>query len=163
MIGTVNSPGVSKRQLEAVEAIAESAKTTATSALSITGSANTTASSALTTAKSAQTTANEAKETAESLAESLEDKANQSVSVSATLSSGDWSSGSPYTQTVSVAGLSADSNGMVGIAQGATESQRVAAQNACLSVASQAEESLTIVADGTLPTVDIPITIVIIG
>lgn len=135
MIGTVNSPGVSKKQLEAVEAIADSAKTTATSALSTASSANTTASSALTTAKSAQTTANEAKETAESVAESLEDKANQSISVSATLTSSGWSSESPYTQDVSVTDLSADSNGMVGIAQGATESQRVAAQNAILSVA----------------------------
>lgn len=103
----------------------------------------------------------------------LETKANASVSLEAILyavvGEGDtatsaWAGESaPYTQVISVEGMTATSNGTIALSQSATAEQRNAARAALLAIAGQTDGSLTIAADGDLPTVDIPVTVVLIG
>lgn len=69
-----------------------------------------------------------------------------------------WS-GSPLTNTVTVTGLPAGVSGFVGLSDDATETQRTDARNANLSPIDQGEGSVTLVADGQAPTVDLPILI----
>lgn len=84
-----------------------------------------------------------------------------SVSVEAVLSSSAWSGDSaPYTQTISVSGMTADINGIIGIAKGASENVREAARYTALAVTGQAAGTLTISADGVLPEIDIPVSII---
>lgn len=87
-------------------------------------------------------------------------KAIKSSSVEVTLTSSAWSSGA---QTVSVTGLGATQNGVVGVSKSATADQREAARAAALSVTAQAAGSLTITADGDVPTVNIPLTVTLMG
>lgn len=87
-------------------------------------------------------------------------KAEKSKSVNVTLTTAGWSGN---TQTVSVSGLGATQNGVVGIAATATQPQREAARAALLSVTAQAAGSLTITADGDKPGVDIPLTVTLVG
>ena len=49
------------------------------------------------------------------------------------------------------------------MAQSATQAQRVAALAARLAPTAQAANSLSVAVDGTKPTVDIPITVLILG
>lgn len=86
--------------------------------------------------------------------------AAKSSSVEVTLTSSAWSSGA---QTVSVTGLGATQNGVVGVSKSATADQREAARAAALSVTAQAAGSLTITADGDVPTVNIPLTVTLMG
>jgi len=87
-----------------------------------------------------------------------------STSVSATLAAASWvGSAAPYTQAVTVAGMTSTKNGNVGVAQSATAAQRTAARAAQMSVTSQGTDTITVTADGTLPTVDIPITVILIS
>lgn len=86
--------------------------------------------------------------------------AAKSSSVEVTLTSSAWSSGA---QTVSVTGLGATQNGVVGVSKSATANQREAARAAALSVTAQAAGSLTITADGDVPTVNIPLTVTLMG
>lgn len=94
----------------------------------------------------------------------LGDKAEQSQAVDAVLLSSAWAgAASPYTQTLSIEGLTATQNGEIAIAMTATATQRDVARRALLSVTGQANGTLTISADGELPITDIPVTIVKIG
>lgn len=95
----------------------------------------------------------------------LGEKAQTSVSVSAILLASAWSGvDSPFTQVIAVEGLkSADQNGSVSVAQNATFEQRQAARMADLCVTGQEEGFLTISADGEMPDLDIPVTIVLLG
>lgn len=87
-----------------------------------------------------------------------------SKTVSVTLAAASWSgSSAPYTQAVTVTGLGSIQNAYVQVAQSATAAQRTAARYANLSVTAQAAGSITITADGTLPTVDIPLTVTLLG
>lgn len=87
-----------------------------------------------------------------------------SNSVSGTLATASWAgSSAPYTQTLTVTGLGATQNGSISVAQSATADQRAAASKAKLSVTGQAAGSLTITADGTKPTIDIPVTVILLG
>lgn len=79
--------------------------------------------------------------------------------VTVTLPAAGWASGR---QTVAVSGLGAAQDGFAQIAQTATDAQRTAARNAVLSITGQAANQLTISADGEIPTVDIPITVVLL-
>ena len=94
----------------------------------------------------------------------LSEKAEASVLVTATLSTDAWECDSaPYTQTLDVEGLTADQNGNIFLAQNATSDERAAAVVARLSVTGQAEGQLTITADGTKPSMDIPVGIILLG
>lgn len=82
----------------------------------------------------------------------------------ATLTAAGWiGSSAPYQQTVTVNGL--QENGVVGLAEGTSQTQRQAAADAVISVLSKdlQGQTVTFVADGDKPTVDIPITFIIFG
>ena len=94
----------------------------------------------------------------------LDAKAEKSMTVLATLTSAGWvGSAAPYTQTVTIAGMTASANGLVQLSQSANQAARNAASVARLNPTAQAENSITITADGTKPTVDIPIAVLILG
>lgn len=80
-----------------------------------------------------------------------------------TLTVSGWSASAPYTQKLAVSGLATSSNGDIAVAQSATTAQREAARKAIMSVTAQTSGSLTITADGTKPSINIPVTVTIIG
>lgn len=86
-------------------------------------------------------------------------KANYQIkSVSATLRASGWSG---TTQTISVTGMTEGQNGIIGIAPGATQGQVESLGGAGLYIKAQANESLTVEATGDVPTIDIPVAIVL--
>ena len=77
--------------------------------------------------------------------------------VPVTLTAAGWTgAAAPYAQTVAVAGLLANSYGDIGPANSATAAQRAAYRSALIAVTAQADGSVTLVADGDKPAVDIP-------
>lgn len=94
----------------------------------------------------------------------LGEKADSSVSIDKVLTATAWSGDeAPYTQVLDISGLTAEQNGSIAVAQQATPAQRETARRAILSVAAQGEASLTIVADGTMPDIDIPVCVILLG
>lgn len=94
----------------------------------------------------------------------LGQKADSSVAVDATLLASAWSGvDAPYTQVLTVSGLTASQNGTISVAHSATAEQREIAREAMLSVAGQGDGTLTIVADGEMPEFDIPVYIILFG
>ena len=89
----------------------------------------------------------------------VEDKADKSVSKAATLTAAGWSNG---VQTLAVSGITATSNGSLRIAQSATDEQFAAWGAAQPRVTAQAAGSLTVKAAGTVPTIDIPVEVIIV-
>ena len=89
------------------------------------------------------------------------DYAGPSVSVSATLTAAGWDADAK-TQTVSVAGVTATANGSLRIAQSATDEQFTAWGAAQPRVTAQAVGTLTVKAAGTVPTIDIPVEVLIV-
>lgn len=83
----------------------------------------------------------------------------KTVSVNATLTASGWAN---KQQTVTVSGLTATKDGVVNLAQSATDAQKNAALEASLTVQAQANNALTIAVKGTVPTVDIPITVIML-
>lgn len=83
----------------------------------------------------------------------------KTVSVNATLAASGWAN---KQQTVTVSGLTATKDGVVNLAQSATDAQKNAALEASLTVQAQANNALTIAVKGTVPTVDIPITVIML-
>lgn len=81
--------------------------------------------------------------------------------VSVTLSASGWNSSSK-TQTVSVSGVTATANGSLRIAQSATDEQFAAWGAAQPRVTAQAAGTLTVKAAGTVPTIDIPVEVLIV-
>ena len=84
----------------------------------------------------------------------------ESRAVYATLSASAWSGGE---QVISVAGLTSESNGVVGLDSDATEDEMSACADAGLYVAGQANGALTIGFAGDAPTEDIPVVVLIMG
>lgn len=84
-----------------------------------------------------------------------------SRAVGITLSAADWMDGR---QTVAVQeGMAPHCNAIVGLAQAATSQQVTSAGNAKLMATAQDLGLLTVTAFGTVPTIDIPITIMMVG
>ena len=78
------------------------------------------------------------------------------------LTSGWAQSGNGYAQTVNVTGVTASSNGSLRIAQSATDEQFAAWGAAKPRVTAQAAGALTVKAAGTVPTIDIPVEVLIV-
>ena len=89
------------------------------------------------------------------------DYAGPSVGVSATLSASGWDEDAKI-QTVSVAGVTATANGSLRIAQSATDDQFTAWGAAQPRVTAQADGSITVKLAGTVPTIDIPVEVLIV-
>lgn len=94
----------------------------------------------------------------------LGEKANSSVAIYTTLLASAWAGvNAPFTQELSVEGLTASQNGVIDVAHDATATQREIAREAMLSVVGQADGTLTIAADGEMPEFDIPVYIILLG
>ena len=87
--------------------------------------------------------------------------ATESTTVITTLSVSSWDAAAK-TQTVSVAGVTASSNGSLRIAQSATDEQFTAWGAAQPRVTAQADGSITVKLAGTVPTIDIPVEVLIV-
>ena len=97
----------------------------------------------------------------DSVETALSNKAGKSTGVSVTLSASGWDSDAK-TQTVSVAGVTATANGSLRIAQSATDDQFTAWGAAQPRVTAQADGSITVKLAGTVPTIDIPVEVLIV-
>lgn len=94
----------------------------------------------------------------------LGEKADSSVVIPAVLAANAWNGDdAPYTQSVSIEGLLAGTNGIINVAHSATIEQRDAAREALLSVSGQSDGFLTVVADGEMPEIDIPVHVILLG
>lgn len=82
--------------------------------------------------------------------------------VQVTAAASRWS-GSPAAQTLSIAGMTADSLYWVGLNSTATYAQRDAARKAVIAPTAQGTSSLTLTCDGVTPTVDLPILVFLSG
>lgn len=89
------------------------------------------------------------------------DYAGPSVGVTVTLSASSWDADAK-TQTVSVAGVTATANGSLRIAQSATDEQFTAWGSAQPRVTAQSDGSITVKLSGTIPTIDIPVEVLIV-
>ena len=93
----------------------------------------------------------------------LGEKANLSVAINAVLLMSAWSDDSPYVQTISVEGLTADQNGIITIGQNITTEQLEDVVAADMRISDQTDGSLTVTAYGDKPTRDIPVIIILLG
>lgn len=100
------------------------------------------------------------KQALDALQEGLENGTITPVQVTAAASG--WS-GSPAAQTLSIAGMTADSLYWVGLNSTATYAQRDAARKAVIAPTAQGTNSLTLTCDGVTPTVDLPILVFLSG
>lgn len=107
-----------------------------------------------------QPTVENVKQALDILQEGLENGTITAVEVTAAAS--EWS-GSPAAQTLSIAGMTADSLYWVGLNSTATYAQRDAARKAVLAPTAQGTNSLTLTCDGVTPTVDLPILVFLSG
>ena len=85
-----------------------------------------------------------------------------STQVSATLTTA-WSGTGPFTQAVTIAGMTATKNGIIGLAPTATAAERAAAKAASLMLTSQGTDTITTTADGDKPTIALPIVVTMMG
>ena len=87
--------------------------------------------------------------------------ASATKEITGTLLATAWADGA---NTVSgLTGVTAQSKGCIGLPETATAQQRAAAKEAQLALTGKAAGSVTITADGTIPTIDIPFIILIMG
>lgn len=111
-------------------------------------------------ANPSQPTVENVKQALDILQEGLENGTITAVEVTAAASG--WS-GSPAAQTLSIAGMTADSLYWVGLNSTATYAQRDAARKAVIAPTAQGTNSLTLTCDGVTPTVDLPILVFLSG
>lgn len=86
------------------------------------------------------------------------DKADHSTTIDCTLLASAWVDGA---QDIAVAGINEDVNGVIGVARGISDEQRIAAGRAALYVSKQSENTLTIAVGGEVPEIDIDATIIL--
>lgn len=82
-----------------------------------------------------------------------------STAITATLFADAWSSSQ---QSVTIEGVTADSNGFVGVTPGISDTQMEATKLAELHVCGQGANSITVAAFGDIPTCDIPIVVILV-
>lgn len=93
----------------------------------------------------------------------LGEKADHSGQVIGALLASEWDGDeAPYTQEINIEGLTEEQNGSIAVSQSATFEERQAAREAVLNLAGQSDGKLVVVADGTLPEVDIPFVITLL-
>ena len=100
------------------------------------------------------------------LVDTIPEKADKTIATSATLLSSGWvGDTSPYTQSISVSGITSDSSQVVevGGAENLTKEQYSAMVSAQLWAKSKQEGSITVEAKGEKPSVDLPVLVVIYG
>lgn len=93
-------------------------------------------------------------------------KAPKSVTVPATLTAAGWTgTEAPYTQTVAAKGVTADAGQTVIVAAGEslTAQQYAAAAGAQLWATAKGANTVTVTAFGEKPSVDLPVTVTILG
>lgn len=91
-------------------------------------------------------------------------KAAKSIAVSATLTVAGWTgSAAPYTQSVTVAGVTATNNIEIGLAQTATKEQLESGGAGMLMATAQGANSVTVKAYGDKPGVALPVSVIILG
>lgn len=88
-------------------------------------------------------------------------EANGTTAATATLYVNNWDT-STNTQTITINGLGADTNGIIGLAQGASQEQISAAMSANIYVSGQSENTLMVTANNSLPEIDLPILVVML-
>lgn len=81
-------------------------------------------------------------------------------SISTVLTAAGWVNGR---QTVSISGLTAAQDGLVGLSQNVTDAEKAAATAADMYVCAQAGGSFTVAVGGVQPSCDIPITVILIS
>lgn len=109
---------------------------------------------------SSQPAVENVKQALDALQEGLESGTITPVQVTAAASG--WA-GSPPSQSLTVAGMTADSLYWVGLNSTATYAQRDAARKAVIVPTGQGANSLTLTCDGVTPTVDLPVLVFLSG
>jgi len=91
----------------------------------------------------------------------LNKKAPKTVELTGILTVAGWSAGSgpPYTQTITIVGITTDSKGVMSLNQSATSAQYNSAAIAMLRPSAQDIDSVTITAEGLKPTINIPVVV----
>lgn len=96
--------------------------------------------------------------------EILAKKAIQSRAINGTLLSSNWTwTGSTYSQTLEIEGLTSEMNGIISVGQNLSIEQLDAVYMAGLVVGEQTDGALTILASGDQPYCDIPVIIILLG
>ena len=90
-------------------------------------------------------------------------KANKCFALTGTLLASGWSTTAPYSQVITINGVTADTNGVIGVADTATRSQYEVAAAANLRKIAQGANTITVMAYGEKPTINIPIEIIVLG
>ena len=92
------------------------------------------------------------------------DVAVKSTVLSLTLTSSGWTgSAAPYTQTLAASGVTESTNGIPDLAVGASDDAEKQMSSCNIHKSSQAAGTITFTAKKAKPTVDIPITVILIG
>lgn len=158
--GEASASGLSAAQsAQTAHTAADTAQAAQSAAEAAETGAETARNQAQTAATTATAKAGEAQQSADAAVDAAEAISAYGTSVDVVLTAAGWTGeAAPYTQTVAVAGLLADSFGEIGLTQGATDAQRAAARAALLSIQSQTDGAVTLIADGDKPTVDLPCT-----
>lgn len=82
-----------------------------------------------------------------------------STAVTTTLLASGWSGGQ---QTLTIDGVTANSNGIIGVAHDITDDEMEAVKNAELYICAQGDATLTVAVLGETPTYDIPVVVILI-
>lgn len=94
----------------------------------------------------------------------LAEKANLSQSINFILPADGWADDDSISvQTISIDGLGAEQNGVIGVSQDINAEQLEAVCAAGLTVSNQSEGSITISATVERPSCDIPVTVILLG
>lgn len=158
--GEASASGLSAAQsAQTAHTAADTAQAAQSAAEAAETGAETARNQAQTACATATAKAGEAQQSADAAVDAAEAISAYGTSVDVVLTAAGWTGAhAPYTQTVAVTGLLADSFGEIGLTQGATDAQRAAARAALLSIQSQTDGAVTLIADGDKPTVDLPCT-----